>query len=410
MFELCWSGKDKMKAELDADCVSSLTPNWNADAKHHFIEGDNLEALRILRTSFGEKIDFIYIDPPYNTGQRFVYHDDFRDALSGQHSPSQQLSALHSNWLNMIYPRLVAARDLLCPSGVIFISIDDVAQAPLKIILDEIFGPQNFVQTFLWRHGKGKKDKHSRTQHQYVLAVAKDKKKLKAWRERTTKNYGRKNNPDQDARGPWFSGSISFSEQRSNPKHPNFFSVRSPSGIEWKRQWLCSKEELQTHLKHNNVYFGLAPAYDRVPRLKIFPHESEIIPLNILDDLGTSRSAAQECAAAFDGQSLFDYPKPVALIQHLIELAIPKGGTVLDFFAGSGTTGIACMRLEAELGQSFPCILVQKPEVFEADVFPTHCAWTASKGLQHNVASLTWHRLGHESGQQNEWQRHTIQP
>ena len=155
-----------------------------------------------------------------------------------------------------MYPRLKLARELLKPSGVLFVSIDDVAQAPLKIILDEIFGPNQYIQTFLWRHGKGKKDKYSRTQHQYILAVAKDKSQLEPWRERITKTYGKTVNPDQDPRGPWFSGSISFSEQRSNPNHPNYITLTSPSGIRWTRQWLCAKAEMNAHLSAGDIYLA----------------------------------------------------------------------------------------------------------------------------------------------------------
>ena len=408
MFELIWDGKAEMLNGLTKEPSSQLQPDLLSLCGNHFIEGDNYKALCALRSTLNNSVDLIYIDPPYNTGQRFVYDDDFRKPCGHDSSHSGQLSAIHSQWLNMMYPRLKVARELLSPSGVLFVSIDDVAQAPLKLILDEIFGPQQYIQTFLWRHGKGKKDKFSRTQHQYILAVAKDKSKLPSWRQRITKTYGKTVNPDHDPRGPWFSGSVSFSEQRSNPKHPNYFTLTSPSGVRWTRQWLCNEVEMNAHLSAGNIYFGAPPSYSRVPRLKIFQHAADVIPLNILDDVGTSRSATRECAANFDGEHLFDYPKPVALLQHLLELAIPNGGTVLDFFAGSGTTGVACMTLEQLNNRAYPCILVQKPEIFDINRHQKQIQWAKNRQVPANVASLTWHRIQSERADNQHWTRHHI--
>jgi adenine-specific DNA-methyltransferase len=305
----------------------------------------------------------------------------------------------------MIYPRLILAHELLSGSGVVFISIDDSSIAPLRLVMDEIFGIDNYVQTFLWLHGKGKKDKQSRTQHQYVLCYAKNRAVLPTWRQKVTKTYGKTINPDNDPRGPWFSGSVSFSEQRSNPEHSNYFTIESPSGIKWTRQWLCSREEMTVHLKNNQIYFGPTPEQRNVPRLKIFTHETEIIPLNVLDDLGTSRSAMRECADAFDGNHVFDYPKPVALIEHLLRLACPDGGRVLDFFAGSGTTGIASVRLSNECDVNYHCTLVQKPEVIDEKHFADRVSWCERVGIEANLSALCWYRLNNEKCHDGRWQR-----
>lgn len=238
----------------------------------------------------------IYIDPPYNTGgDGFVYQDD-------RHFTARELSTLcsmseedceemleyyskgknsHSAWLTFMYPRLSLAKNLLRDDGVIFISIDDNEQAQLKLLCDEIFGEENFVNNFMWLHGKGKKDKNSRTLQQYCLCYSYNRQVLEEWSV-SKKISGKCSNPDNDIRGNWFSGSISFDEKRSNPDHENFFSITSPSGIVWTRQWQCSYDEMQDYLKNNKIWFGYSPDFNSVPRLKIFENEkSEVIPDNI---------------------------------------------------------------------------------------------------------------------------------
>ena len=185
------------------------------------IKGNNLLALHSIKEEFRNKIKLIYIDPPYNTGNdTFNYNDNFN----------------HSTWLVFMKDRLKVARELLKDDGVIFVQIDDNEQAYLKVMMDEIFGRENFINNFLWMIGKGKKDKHSRTLEQYILCYCKDKSVLNEWKI-MNKVSGKFMNPDNDKKGIWMSGSISFSEERSNKKHKNYFKIKSPSGIEWERQW-----------------------------------------------------------------------------------------------------------------------------------------------------------------------------
>ena len=316
---------------------------------HHLIKGENLKTLRRLLT-LKTKIKMIVIDPPYNTGKQFAYSDRW------QSQAKDSFFRKHRLWLDMMGVRLQYARALLSDDGVIFICIDDHAIAQLRILCDAIFGASNFVQNFLWLHGKGKKNAHSRTMQQYILCYAKNKERLSPWKQRVVKTYTPTSNPDQDPRGPWFSGSISFSEKRSNPNHPNFFKVCSPTGIVWERQWLCSKKKIQELLSNNELYFGPKPDQNRVPRQKMFSFEDDIIPPNILDGCGTSRSAQKELDAILGEKQIFLYPKPVSLIRHLIELATEPGDWVLDFFAGSATTLQAAMELERL------CICIQKQE------------------------------------------------
>lgn len=323
------------------------------DQAHLMIEGDNYHALATLNFTHQEAVDMIYIDPPYNTGK-----DDFRynDRYVDEEDPYR-----HSKWLSFMDKRLKLAKNLLRSDGFIFISIDDHEQAPLKLLCDEIFGEKNFIQNFMWLHGKGKKDRWSRTMQQYILCYAKDKEKVRPWGLINTANYDFQN-PDNDPRGGWFSGSVSFSESRSNKRHKNYFTIESPSGIKWTRQWQKTKEEMNELLADKKIFFGYSPAYDAVPRIKIFPGDvSEQIPPNIIDSVDSTREAQAFLDSLF-GEKVFDYPKPVSLIKHLLNFSTTKDAVVVDFMAGSGTTGHAVLELNREDGGSRQFILCTNNE------------------------------------------------
>ena len=167
---------------------------------------------------------------------------------------------------------------------------------------------------------------------------------------------------DNDKRGDWFSGSISFSEERSNKYHKNYFTIKSPSGLEWNRQWQCTKEDMEEYLKKDKIYFGAAPEYSNVPRIKIFPEDTdEQIPPNVIDNVSSTRGSQKELDTLF-GSRVFDYPKPISLIKRLIQIATNRDDLILDFFAGSGTTMHAVMALNKEDGGNRKCILIQIPE------------------------------------------------
>ena len=314
------------------------------------IEGDNYHALSVLNYTHAKKVDVIYIDPPYNTGNKdFIFNDRYVD---------REDAYRHSKWLAFMEKRLRLAKNLLKDSGVIFISIDDNEMAQLKLLMDnpDLFGENNFVQNFMWLHGKGKKDRWSRTLQQYILCYAKNKNKLLPWSILNYANYTF-GNPDNDSRGPWFSGSVSFSEQRSNKQHPNYFEIKSPSGIIWRRQWQRAKDEMNELLKQRKIFFGLSPKYNAVPRIKIFPDDiDEQIPLNIIDDVESTRDAQKTLDKMF-GKKIFDYPKPVSLMKRLIKLFPDKDALILDYMAGTGTTGQAVLELNKEDGGNRQFIL-----------------------------------------------------
>ncbi len=323
---------------------------------HTFIEGDNYPALKLIQEKYCEQISIIYIDPPYNTGKKsFVYDDSFT-----------QKKDKHSSWLSFMYRRLTIAKELLKEDGCIFIAIGQDELYNLKLLCDKIFGEENFINDFMWLHGKGKKDNWSRTMQQSNLCYAKNKKKLKPFLDFEYTSWA-KTNSDNDSRGPWFSGSISFDEKRSNPKHPNYYKIVSPSGIEWQRQWLIPQEEMQKLISQNKIYWGKAPKYNNVPRQKIFNGEkTEIIPKNIIDCAQTTREAQNHVDTLLNEQGSFDNPKPVDLIKHLIKITnMQNDSIIMDFFAGSGTTLEAVHQLNREDNGTRNCVVIQKPEPIE---------------------------------------------
>ena len=344
----------------------------SSENQNIFIESDNYPALQKLLPDYQNKIDIIYIDPPYNTGNSFAYKDNFAS----------------DEWLSFMARRLRLAQKLLAPTGCIFIAIDQSELHYLKILCDQLFGEQNYVNDFMWLHGKGKKDTWSRTLQQHTLCYAKDKHQLAPFTE-TAQTAWATSNKDKDPRGNWFSGSVSFSEKRSNPNHKNYFTITSPSGIKWTRQWQRTKEEMDALLSDNRIYFGPAPDYKGVPRIKIFNEDTqEIIPRNIIDCVESTRHAQAHLDELLGQKGLFENPKPVELISHLIEItAMRKDALIMDFFAGSGTTFESVCALNKKDGGTRHTILIQKLEPLqESSPYKT-------------IADLCWARIQKNAAQ-----------
>ena len=362
----------------DISQVNSLefSPSFEFSQKsNYFIQSDNYPALQKLSPQLKEKIDIIYIDPPYNTGNNFAYNDKFA----------------RDEWLSFMFRRLRLAQELLAPTGCIFIAIDQSELHYLKILCDQLFGEQNYVNDFMWLHGKGKKDTWSRTLQQHTLCYAKDKRQLTPFEETAQTDWATQNK-DNDPRGNWFSGSISFSEKRSNPKHKNYFTIKSPSGVEWTRQWQRTRQEMDALLADNRIYFGPAPEYRGVPRIKIFNEDTQkIIPRNIIECVDSTRHAQAHLDELLGHKGLFDNPKPVELISHLIEItAMPKDALVMDFFAGSGTTFEAVCQLNKKDGGTRHTILIQKSEPLQ------------KPGPYKTIADLCWARIQKNAAQYDQ--------
>jgi len=328
------------------------------------IEGDNYHSLAVLNFTHEEAVDLIYIDPPYNTGHDdFIYTDKIKSEYVKTDDPFR-----HSKWLSFMEKRLKLAKNLLKKDGVIFISIDDNEQAQLKLLCDEIFGSDNFIGEFIWqKQGNDNKSIFSgtntfRNDHEFVMIYARESQSLKFDRpeeDATFQNdYG---NVDNDSRGNWMSAELGKSDKRSLPHGKNYFTLKSPTGVEWTRQWHYSENEIQDLIKDNRIYFGQNG--DLVPRIKKFLSDKvQKVPSSLLLKQGSTKVGIEEITKIFDGQRPFDYPKPVELIKYILQLHLNKSATILDFFAGSGTTGQAVLQLNKEDGGNRKFILCTNNE------------------------------------------------
>ena len=319
----------------------------NGGQMNFLIEGDNLAALQLLEKTHKGKIDVIYIDPPYNTGNKdFVYDDAFVDSND---------TFRHSKWLSFMEKRLVIAKNLLSEKGVIFISIDDNEQAQVKLMCDSIFGADNFIAQVIWERAFAPVNlkKHFSESHDYVMCFAKNiSKAICNGLPRSDEANGRYSNPDNDYRGPWTSGDLSVGPRVESKVYeittPSGRKILPPSGYCWR----LDEDTFKKYVKENKIWFG--ENGDNVPRIKRFFSEVKqgITPMTIwkYTEVGHSQDATKELKAIFDGEAKFTYPKSVRLIQRIAGLYGDKNSTILDFFAGSGTTGHAVMKLNAEDG------------------------------------------------------------
>ena len=387
-YEFNWVGKQAARAEVLKPIKKTLRPvkedsvDWD-NTQNLYIEGDNLEVLKLLQKSYLGKVKMIYIDPPYNTGNDFVYHDDFAmsadeyaeasgsvDELGNKYIKNMDSNGrFHSDWCSMMYSRLMVARSLLSEDGVIFISIDDNEVENLRKICDEVFGEGNFIAQLVWERAFSPKNdaKFVSNSHDYVLMIAKESCNFKIGRlDRTAEANARYSNPDNDPRGVWMSSDISVKSYNADYDYP----ITTPSGRVVEppagRCWSLSKKAFFERLQDNRIWFGANG--DNTPRIKRFLSELKhegMAPTSILfyKEVGHSQEGAQEVVSLFGDKGVFDGPKPVRLIERLITLAnLKEDSIVLDFFSGSGTTAHALMQVNAKNEKSCKFILVQLPE------------------------------------------------
>lgn len=391
-YQFTWPGKREAMRIANTPSNMTLRPDRESSVDFDntgnlYIEGDNLEVLKLLREDYLGKVKMIYIDPPYNTGNDFVYEDDFsqtagefRDKsgmfdedgnmiLQNYEVNSESNGRFHTDWLNMIYPRLKVARDLLTEDGVIFISIDDNEVENLRKVCDEVFGERNFIAQLIWERAFSPKNdaRFVSNSHDYVLMFTRNIDSFVIGRlDRTAEANARYSNPDNDPRGVWMSSDISVKTYNAACDYP----ITTPSGkiIEPPagRCWRLSKKAFFERLQDNRIWFG--PNGDNTPRIKRFLSELKfdgMAPTSILfyKDVGHSQEGAQEVVSLFGDKGVFDGPKPVRLLQRLITLANLKDDSiVLDFFSGSATTAHALMKTNLEKGTDRKFILVQLPE------------------------------------------------
>lgn len=346
-----------------------------------YIEGDNLKVLKLLQETYLGKVKMIYIDPPYNTGNDFVYRDEFKKNASEYKNNSGQRDKegnrlvtntesngrFHTNWLNMIYPRLKLAKDLLSDDGVIFISIDDNEVENLRKICDEIFGENNFLAQIIWERAFAPVNlkKHFSPSHDYIICYANNIDNCVCnGLKRDDSSNARYANPDNDSRGVWTSGDLSVGpavpEKIYEIITPSGRSVYPPSGYCWR----LDKNTFFEYLKDKRIWFG--ENGDNVPRIKRFLSEVKqgITPMTIwkFKEVGSSQDASRNLKKLFDDKAFFEYPKSVPLIERCIQLYSNEKSLILDFFSGSATTAHAVMHLNAEDGGKRKFIMVQLPE------------------------------------------------
>lgn len=388
-----WNGKKRSIKLSQAPTVATLKPNSSKskkfdDTNNLYIEGDNLEVLKILQKSYSDKVKLIYVDPPYNTGKDFVYKDNFEDSLDNYLEQTGQVDSegnnfsvnpetngrYHTDWLNMMYPRLKLARNLLTEDGVIFISVDDAEQANLKKIADEIFGEKNFLAQVIWERAYSPVNlkKNFSESHDYILVYGKNASIIESnGLKRSDDANDRYSNPDNDPRGDWKSSDLSVGPAIEK----NIYEIVTPSGRKTTPpsgySWRLSRERFDEYVSDNRIWFG--PNGDAVPSIKRFLSEVKqtIVPMTIwkYEDVGHSQSASQYLKRLFDDKAYFSYPKPVPLIQRIVELYSNPDSIVLDFFSGSATTAEAVMRMNVEDGGNRRFIMVQLPEqLSEKDV------------------------------------------
>ena len=388
MYQFTWPGKQEARREAARPTTKTLRPvvedsvDWE-HTQNLYIEGDNLEVLKLLQKSYMGKVKMIYIDPPYNTGNDFVYDDDFAvsqddydlfagdvDELGNRYRKNTDSNGrFHSDWCSMMYSRLMVARSLLTEDGVIFISIDDNEQRNLKNICDEIFGSSNFIAQLIWERAYSPKNdaKYISNSHDYVLMYALDLEKFTIGRlPRTEEANARYSNPDNDPRGVWKASDMSVKTYTSSCDYkittPSGKIVEPPAG----RCWRLSAKAFAESLQDNRIWFG--PNGDSTPSIKRFLSELKyegMAPTSILfyKEVGHSQEGAKEVVSLFGNKGVFDGPKPVRLLERLIILANLKSDSiVLDFFSGSATTAHALMKMNSN--KNFQCkfILVQLPE------------------------------------------------
>lgn len=426
-YSFTWNGKARARRIAQTPSTGTLRPcpeesvNWET-TQNIFIEGDNLEVLKLLQKSYHKRVKMIYIDPPYNTGNEFIYPDKYQDNLStylrytGQvDSEGLRLTAnaessgrFHTNWMNMMYPRMKLAKNLLRDDGAMFISIDDNEYSNLKHMCDELFGEENFLATVIWQKVFSPKNTaaYFSEDHDFILVYAQRKE---CWEpgllprsEATTARYL---NPDDDPRGPWMSGAI----QARNYYSKGQYEVTSPSGKKFTNPrgtyWRFSETRFLELDRDNRIWWG--ESGDNVPRLKRFLSEVKggVVPQTLwkYEDVGHTQEAKEELLKFVEFQeseNVLNSVKPTRLLRHALRIGTTDNNAdiVLDFFAGSAPLGHAVLAQNKEDGGNRKFILVQLPEPLPKEEPDIHTIADMGKCRLRNVAV----RIGEEQAQDAE--------
>ncbi len=404
-YGLNWHGKRRARQIALTPSTGTLRPcteqsvDWDT-TQNLMIDGDNLEVLKLLQKSYAGKVKLIYIDPPYNTGQDFVYPDNFQNSIqsyleiTGQREGGQKISSnadtsgrFHTDWLNMIYPRLKLARNLLHPDGAIFISIGDREVHHLREVMDEVFGSENFAATVIWEKADSPRNtaRQFSEDHDFVLVYSKNPEWSPNRLPRTEEANSIYSNPDADPRGEWIPGD----PFANKPYSKGQYTIAGPTGRQFSpppgRFWRVSEAKLRELDADGRVWWG--PKKDARPSIKRYLSEvADLTPRTLWkkEDVGSNRTSKNELRSIFPESDSFDTPKPTKLIERMLRLATVgnERDLVLDFFAGSGTTGHAVFNANLEDGGNRRFVLVQLPEKLPQ-----------SNGDMETIADITGERL-----------------
>jgi len=416
-YGLNWHGKRRARQLALTPSTGTLRPcpedsvDWDT-TQNLMIEGDNLEVLKLLQKSYAGKVKLIYIDPPYNTGKDFVYPDNFQDniknylELTGQtgeggkklSSNTEASGRFHTDWLNMMYPRLKLARNLLREDGAVFISCDDGEVDNLRIILDDIFGLENFVAQFVWKARQftdARATTNVSTDHEYILAYARDAGFALRGVERDESKF---TNPDNDPRGPWMSRSMLGLATRDQRPNLHYHIIEPVTGRRFPPNpstgWRYSSEKMHRLIEERSILFPSKD--DGRPREKKFRKDmlAEFIAFRTIIDGVHTADGTEEIRSLF-GKEVFSFPKPTELLRQLVEQVTDTGDIVMDFFAGSGTTAHAVWQQNKDPEDLQRWILVQLPEPLDNCNKDQKVAADFCDALNkpRNIAELTKERL-----------------
>ncbi len=435
-YNFTWAGKQDALSGLQKKSKAALKPvpdesvNWDSTG-HLFIEGENLEVLKLLYKSYFGRVKMIYIDPPYNTGNDFVYPDDYSEPLTaylrmtGQtdENGAIQTTALdrnghkHSTWLSMMYPRLFLARQLLRDDGVIFVSIDDIEVHHVRLLMDQIFGEENFVATFPWKKRTAKSDVPFGVSQdfEWIVCYAKSSNFLVG-----VKHERKYYQTDDFPNDKWRLADLTT--QRTSEERPNSaFELIDPKTakkypLNPKRVWGITKDTFQDHYDKGKIVFpddypflnSTIPAYrvfeseDKAKALKKYGSEEgmKALSTHLPKDVGMTESGSKEIVELF-GEKIFPFPKPASLIQHFISACTGDEDIILDFFAGSGTTAQAVLQLNREDAGNRRFILVQLPEPTGNAAFPT-IADTGKERIRRVIKRM----IAEDEGKLNGFEQH----
>ncbi len=386
-----WPGKAMAAELISTPPAGKLLPcreqsvGWD-NADNLFIEGENLDALKLLGETHAERIKMIYIDPPYNTGRKFIYADrnHLHPGESVAASPPGPNSDSHHGWLSMMYPRLLLARRLMREDGVIFISIDDNELPRLRLLCDEVFGEANFVAVFTWqtkRAARGVPPTHLlMVNHEYVVCYARSKQSVRfRGLDRDAKDFA---NPDNNPRGPWRSESMKATGSRDN-----YFTITDPNaGHTFHANWAFTESSLNAMIADDRVIFPANPG--GTPRQKKFMDDYRNPTKAAVTSLGwhSTEKATKQLMELFDGRKVFDFPKPLSLLRFFCEQTLSGDDITLDYFAGSASLAQAVMELnETDAGER-RFIMVQRPEPCD------HKSSTAEAGYE-TIADIGKERI-----------------